>query len=122
MLTRTRDYKIRFPRDVTVRAACEDVGCELWQFGWETVLDERTAPGRDAAGWIRSGASRRTYRELPGGTVAVVRFERGQRCFEEHRTRPAVFLAGGRRVASLGDWTGDLDDHVTRLEDQLRKG
>ena len=122
MLARTRDYKIRFPRDVTVRAACEDVGCELWQFGWETVLDERTAQGRSAASWIRSGASGRTYTELPGGEVVVFRFASRQRCFEEHRTRPAVFLAGGRRVASLGDWTGDLGDHVTRLEDQLRTG
>ena len=122
MFTRTRDYRIRFPRDVTVRAACEDVRCENWAHGWETILDERTAQGRAAAAWIRSGASRRTFRELPGGEVVVFRFERGQRCFEEHRTRPSVFLAGGRRVGSLGDWIGDLDAHVTRLEDQLRKG
>ena len=121
-LTRTRDYKIRFPRDVTVRAACEDVGCESWQYGWETILDERTAQGHAAAVWIRSGASRRMFTELPGGDVAVFRFASRQRCFEEHRTRPCVFLAGGRRVGSLGEWTGDLDDHVNRLEDQLRKG
>ena len=122
MFTRTRDYLIRFPRDVTVRAACEDVGCESWQFGWETILDERTAQGRAAAAWIRSGASGRTYRELPGAEVVVFRFGSGQRCFEEHRTRPAVFLAGGRRVGSLGNWTADLDAHVNQLEDQLRKG
>ena len=96
--------------------------CDAWQFGWETILDERTAHGRELAAWLRSGASRRTYRELTAGDLAVFRFERGQRCFEEHQTRPAVFLAGGRRLASLGDWTGDLGDHVTRLEDQLRKG
>ena len=118
----TRDYKIRFPRDATVRAACEDVGCENWRYGWETILAERTPQGRDLATRLRSGASGRTFREVTGGDVAVFRFERGQRCFEEHRTRPATFLAGGRRVASLGDWIGDLDDHVTRLETQLRKG
>ena len=118
----TRDYLIRFPRDVTVRAACEDVGCDNYQFGWETILDEATLMGRDAAAWIRSGASGRTYTEKRGAVVVVFRFERGQRCFEEHRTRPATFLAGGRRVASLGDWIGDLDDHVNRLETQARKG
>jgi hypothetical protein len=119
---RTRDYLIRFPRDVTVRAACEDVRCESRQFGWETILDGRTAQGRAAIAWIRSGASGRTYTELPGGDVTVFRFASGQRCFAEHRTRPSVFLAGGRRVASLGEWIGDLDAHVNQLEDQLRKG
>ena len=121
-MPRTRDYRIRFPRDVTVRAACEDVGCDNWQYGWETILDERTPQGRALAVWLRSGASGRTFRELPGGEVTAFRFGHGQRCFEEHRTRPATFLAGGRRVASLGEWIGDLDDHVNRLEIQLRKG
>ena len=119
---RTRDYRIRFPRDTTVRAACEDVGCDNWQYGWETILDERTPQGHALAVWLRSGACGRTFRELPGGEVTAFRFERGQRCFEEHRTRPATFLAGPRRVATLGDWIGDLDDHVNRLETQLRKG
>ena len=119
---RTRDYRIRFPRDVTVRAACEDVRCENWQHGWETILDERTVQGRDLAAWLRSGASGRIYRELRAGEVTAFRFDRGQRCFEEHRTRPATFLAGAHRVATLGDWIGDLDDHVNRLETQLRKG
>ena len=35
----TRDYILRMPPDITIRAACEDVRCENWQFGWETILD-----------------------------------------------------------------------------------
>jgi hypothetical protein len=122
---RTRDYSIRWPRDVTVVAACEQVRCDNWLHGWDTLVDERTGPGRDAAGWIRSGQSGRTFRELPGaadGGVTVFRFEPHQRCFAEHRTRPSRFLAGRREVPTLGDWIGDLDDHVGHLEDQLRKG
>lgn len=113
------------PKDTTVRAACEDVQCENWRFGWETILDERTVPGRDAAAWIRCGKSGRTYRELPGGDVAVFRFEPGQRCFGEHRTRPARWLVHGgavRQHANMRDWIDDLGEHVGGLEDQLVKG
>lgn len=121
----TRDYILRMPKDTTVRAACEDVQCENWQFGWETILDERTAQGRDAAIWIRSGRSGRTFREVPGGDVTVFRFESGQRCFEEHRTRPARWLVRGggvRQHTSMRGWIDDLDEHVGQLNDQVRRG
>ena len=119
---RTRDYLIRFPGDLSVRVACEVARCDNWQFGWETILDERTPQGRDLAYWVRAKSMRTVTEHRAAGGLTVFRFERGQRCFEEHQTRPARFIAGGRRLASLGDWTGDLGDHVTRLEDQLRKG
>lgn len=123
----TRDYIVRMPKDHTVRAACEDVDCENWRYGWETIVDERTTAGRDAAIWVRSGRSARTFRELPagGGEVTVFRFERGQRCFEEHRTRPARWLvrAGSiRQHADMRDWLEDFGEHYGRLEDQARKG
>lgn len=119
----TRDYRIRLPRDTSVRAACEEVGCESWQFGWETVVDERTVLGNQQAAYIRH-RSGRTFTEMRGSEpgVIVFRFGSGQRCFAEHRTRPARFLAGQRQVATLGDWIGDLEDHVGHLEDRLRKG
>jgi hypothetical protein len=125
----TRDYHVRMPPDRTVRAACEDVGCENWRYGWDTLLDERTGPGRDAAAWIRSGRSGRTWRELPGaadGGVSVFRFEPHQRCFEEHRTRPARFLvadgAASRQHVRLGDWIEDFGEHMGRLEDAAKRG
>lgn len=121
----TRDYIVRMPKDTTVRAACGDVNCDNWRYGWETILDERTPQGRDAAAWIRSGQSGRTYRELPGGEVTVFRFEAGQRCFDEHRTRPARWLvrAGGvRQHATMRDWIDDLGEHAGRLEEQAKQG
>ena len=116
----TRDYEIKFQRDTAVRTACEDARCEAFRNGWETICDERTPLGRDQAAYIRQ-RSGRTFTEL-SGTPTVFRFERGQRCFAEHRTRPARFLAGGIQVASLAAWVGDLDQHVQNLEDQARKG
>lgn len=120
---RTRDYRIRLPKDTTVRAACNQVHCASWLHGWDVVLDEREPAKRAAAEWIRSGRSGRTFRELPGGgDVTVFRFDARQRCFEEHRTKPARFTAGGQPRADMAEWIDDLDNHVGQLADQLRKG
>ena len=124
----TRDYLVRMPRDVSVVAACEQVRCDAWQFGWETVVDERTPLGRQQAAYIRQHSGR-TFTELRSseprsGELTVFRFPGRQRCFAEHRTRPARWLIrnGSVREADAGEWFGDLGDHMNRLEDQLRKG
>jgi hypothetical protein len=124
----TRDYLLRLPRDTTVVAACEETRCENWLYGWDTVLDERTPAGRELAAWIRSGQSGRDFRELgagDGGTV-VFRFGPHQRCFAEHRTRPARWLVrSGQRVTAHQDmqaWIGDLDDHVSDLHHKITGG
>ena len=121
----TRDYLIRMPPDLTVVAACNQVRCEKWLYGWDTILDERTPFGRENAAWIRSGGSGRDYTELGGGDVTVFRFAAHQRCFAEHRTKPASWLvrSGGMRVhADMHDWIEDLDQHVGQLEEQIKRG
>jgi hypothetical protein len=117
------------PKDRTVVAACEQVRCENWRYGWDVLLDERTPEGRDAAQWIRSGASRRDFTEMgtADGGMAVFRFAPHQRCFAEHRTRPASWLvrAGPQLVSRHGGmsgWIDDLDQHVGSLEDQIKGG
>jgi hypothetical protein len=122
----TRDYLLRLPRDVTVVAACEDVGCEAWQFGWETQIDEATPLGTFQAAYIRE-TSGRTFTEMrTEAGLTVFRFEPHQRCFAEHRTRPARWLIrDGRQVREvpvMADWTGDLSEHVSQLEEQARRG
>jgi hypothetical protein len=124
---RTRDYVVRMPPDRWVKAACEQVRCENWQFGWDTILDERTPEGRDAAEWIRSGASGRDFREMHGPDVTVFRFAARQRCFTEHRTRPASWqVRAGQQVVGrhtdMSGWIGDLDEHVGTLAERLQKG
>lgn len=122
----TRDYRLLLPKDTTVPAACEQVRCENWLYGWDTSVDERTPAGRDAAAWVRQ-RSGRTFREISGGgNVTVFRFEPHQRCFAEHRTHPSRFIvrqgAVVRRHAWLGDWISDFGEHYTQLEDQVRRG
>jgi hypothetical protein len=122
---RTRDYVVRMPPDRWVKLACQQVECENWRYGWDTILDERTPEGKDAAAWIRSGASRRDFREMRSGDgdVTVFRFSPHQRCFTEHRTRPARWLVRGvREHADMSGWIDDLDQHVGRLGEQLKKG
>lgn len=119
----TRDYRVQMPRDVTVKAACEDVGCENWRYGWDSLIDESSSLGQAQAEYIRD-KSGRTFREMraPDG-LTVFRFEAHQRCFEEHRTRPARLsvATGGitlRTHSSLADLAEDYTEHVGRLADQ----
>lgn len=120
-------HKILLPKDVTVKAACEDVDCDQRRHGWETVCDESTREGAMVANWIRSGQSGRAFTEFPPGhhngrQVSIFRFEAGQRCFREHRTRPVRFLAAGREVPRLADWGEHLADHLGDLQDQRERG
>lgn len=127
MTRATRDYRVHMPRDVTVKAACEDVDCENWRYGWDSLIDERTSLGQAQAEYIRD-KSGRTFREMraPDG-LTVFRFEPHQRCFEEHRTRPARLsvAVGGRTLvahASLADLAEDYTQHCGTLAAQFERG
>ena len=120
---RTRDYIVRMPKDTTVVAACEDVRCESRQFGWETHIDEATPLGQMQGAYIRQQSGRTFTEHRTAAGITVFRFASGQRCFAEHRTKPARFLvAGVREHSNLGDWIEDAAEHVTSIEDQRKRG
>lgn len=126
-------YEITSPRDTHVVAACEQVGCEAWRHGWDSVIDERTELGQAQAAYIRS-RSRRTFREMTTEQgFTVFRFESGQRCFAEHKTRPEMYLVrdgdwrgnptGRKRLHTrAADWVEDFGENQLRLVDQQQKG
>ena len=96
-----RTYRIRSPHDTTIKASCQQVGCEAWLHGWETKIDERTDLGQFQAAYIRQ-SSGRTFREMrTADGMTVFRFEARQRCFADHQTLPERFLVVG------GDWRGN---------------
>lgn len=103
-------YTVRAGSDVTVVAACKDSGCQAWAHGWQTTVDERIpgSLGTAQATYIRTKSGRTfTERKTLEG-LTVFRFEAFQRCFQEHRTKPDVFI---RRH---GDWRGNPSGTVYR--------
>jgi hypothetical protein len=126
-------YSITAPRDAAVVAACEQVACPAWLNGWDSVIDERTELGQQQAAYIR-GQSRRTFREMKTDAgLTVFRFEAHQRCFEEHRTRPEIYLVrdGDHRGNPTGrtrqhtrpaDWVEDMTENQGRIVDLQQKG
>jgi hypothetical protein len=125
-------YQIAAPPDTQIVLACETVGCAAYRHGWDTTVDEATDLGRRQAAYIRR-VSHRTYRELRTGEgLTVFRFEAGQRCFADHRTRPARFLArAGDWRRHLGllrshtrpeDWVEDFAEHQQGLADRIERG
>lgn len=127
-------YTIHSPHDRLVKAACEQVGCDAWQFGWETVIDESTELGRHQATYIRQHSGR-TFREMPRageGAATVFRFEPRQRCFADHHTRPEAYaVLGGdwrrytgviRRHSRPEDWVEDFGTNQQIIADQQERG
>jgi hypothetical protein len=95
-------------------------------------VDERTELGKGQATYIRT-QSRRTFQESPTAEgLTVFRFDSGQRCFQEHQTRPEVYavrtgdwrgtFGPTRRHTSPTDWVEDFAGHEQRRADALEKG
>jgi|SRR5690606_17366062 len=126
-------FSVRSPSDRMIRAVCEQVGCEAWRHGWDSVIDESTELGRQQAAYIRH-RSGRTFREMRTETgLTVFRFESGQRCFAEHRTRPELYLVrdgdyrgnptGRRRQhANARDWVEHMQEEFDRFDTDRRRG
>lgn len=127
-----KTYAVASPPDRSVRAACEQVGCLAYRHGWESHVDEATELGRRQADYIRrkSGRTFREQRDAAG--ITVFRFDSGQRCFAEHRTRPELYvvrfgdwrqnLGTIRRHTRPADFVEDFGEHQQVLADQLRRG
>ncbi|MEU9792881.1 hypothetical protein AB0E27_20025 [Streptomyces sparsogenes] len=126
-------YSITVPRDTFVRAACEQVGCAAWRHGWESAIDESTDLGQQQAAYIRQQSGRTFREQRRGDGLTVFRFESGQRCFADHKTRPELYAVrdGDWRGNPTGrvrqhqrpqDWVEDFGEHQLRLVDQQQKG
>lgn len=126
-------YSITAQPDTGVVAACHEVGCAAWRNGWETTVDESTNLGLAQARYIRH-QSRRTFTESrTAAGLTVFRFESGQRCFAEHRTKRDRFVSrdGDWRGNPTGrvhvharpeDWVEDFAEHEGRLADLRQRG
>lgn len=126
-------YSIAVPRDALVKAACEQVACQAWARGWESVIDETTPLGKQQAAYIRQHSGRTFREQKRGDGLTVFRFEAHQRCFADHQTRPELYAVRDgdwrgnptgrvRRHTRAADWVEDFGEHQLRLVDQQQKG
>ncbi|MFD5419501.1 hypothetical protein ACFWJT_15930 [Streptomyces sp. NPDC127069] len=126
-------YSITQKPDVLVRAACQQVGCTAWLRGWTTNLDEATELGRRQAAYIRTHSGRTFREQRTAAGLTVFRFDSGQRCFAEHKTRPEIYgvrdgdwrgnpTGRARTHQRPSDWVEDFGEHQLRIADQQQKG
>lgn len=125
-------FQLSAPHDQLVKAACEQVGCDAWENGWDSEFDEATELGKTQAAYVRHGSGR-TFRELrTEAGLTVFRFEPGQRCFRDHHTRPEIYsVRNGDWRQNLGlirqharpiDWVEHFGEHQQRVADQIERG
>lgn len=146
-----RTYVLDQKTDRMVRTACEQVQCDGWLHGWTSTFDERlncgAEPdklcawraagglpcGRCQAAYVRNRSGRTFTEQRAGDGLTVFTFDRHQRCFAEHKTRPQLFgirdgdhrvPRGGRRLlhANGRDWVEDFGLHQQRVADQAQRG
>lgn len=127
-------HLIHSPSDETIIAACEQVDCQRYRRGWTMSFDETTEEGQLAARIVRSGKTERDYRELGvnAAGLTVFRFHSYQRCFENHRTRPELYVVrAGTPTISLGvirehtrpeDWVDDYRETLDRRLTSKQRG
>lgn len=133
-----KTYRIVSPIATHYRpATCAEVGCEPYQRGWVTTIDEGTELGQRQAHFIRANRGGFTETRTEGG-LTEFRFEAGQRCFasDSHRVsldRPELYLVQGgdwrgnptgyrRQHANAADWVDDFGEHQQRLADLRERG
>lgn len=130
-------YRILNPIDSHFRpATCEEVSCQHFLEGWQSLIDESTNLGQKQAHYIREESGRGFTEHRSEAGLTVFTFPPGQRCFAaaQHRTnvglRP-VFAVDrvndsgriARRVHSSADsWGDDLHTHTDNLLGEISKG
>lgn len=126
-------YQIKQARDNTIVSACKDVGCQAWNHGWVTTIDESTELGKAQASYIRLKSGRTFREQRDGAGLTVFTFEPFQRCFTEHKTKPQTFIqrggdwrgnprGEGRVHANAGDWVESFAEHQDALKTAIDRG
>jgi hypothetical protein len=125
-------YQVTQLPDRGQRAACEQVGCKFWRWGWEMRVDERTPLGGARASYIRWQSGRTFVERTDVDGATIFRFEPGQRCFAEHFTHPELYLVRGGDATRLGglirrhvdpaDLIEDMNEHFDAVRADRARG
>lgn len=121
------------------KASCEEIDCEHWRNGWQSIVDEKDARGMAVARYIRKESGRGFHTErLEDGRTCFI-FLPGQMCFsagsDSHRVqiREENFILrsgdyrgnpDGRSLTFPGarDWVDDFGEHQDRIATAIERG
>ena len=126
-------FSVRSRPDKLVRTVCEQVNCPAWRGGWESAIDESTDLGKAQAAYIRLQSGRTFKEQRTQAGLTVFRFESGQRCFADHKTRPELYLVrdgdfrgnptGRKRVHTrASDWVEHMQEEFGRFDEDRHRG
>lgn len=118
---------------------CAYVNCASYEQGWVTTVDENTTLGKQQAFYIRHDKSRKhSETKTPEGLTCFT-FPAGQECFNSLRHRapvarePLYVVRDGdwrgnprhttpRVHKYADDWVDDFSEHMSTLEDAIKRG
>jgi hypothetical protein len=115
-------------------AGCQEVNCDAYTNGWQSIIDTATQLGGQQANYIRLHSGRH-FTTSQVGDVVTFTFPAGQRCFTQHTVpldrEPLLSIRAGdwrgnpsgwARTVGIEDWVGDFAAHQEALKDQLERG
>jgi len=132
-----KTYSVVSPLRTHYRSgSCAEAQCPNREFGWRTVVDERTELGQAQAHYIRKESGRRFTEEYdPAGTTTFT-FAAGQNCFTKHQIslerEPLYLVRGGDfrgnprqekyEHDNADNWVDDFANHQNKLADRRAQG
>jgi|SRR5580698_9161685 hypothetical protein len=104
-----KSYEMRYPlRTHWRKATCEEVECDHWVMGWDTLIDTSTDLGQRQYDYCHGDRSRSFTEKREGLTIVRFHYGPGNQPFpgprHDHRVkveRPPLFVVSG------GDWRGN---------------
>lgn len=118
-------------------ATCAEFGCEAMEYGWRTVVDERTQLGMAQAHYIRKESGRSFTETRTESGLTEFTFGPGQKCFTAHtvpRERDPLFIVKDgdfrgnprgtkpRQHVRAADWIEDFAEHQDKIAREIEKG
>ena len=136
---RMQTFAIRAPLATHWRpATCEEAGCDAFQHGWASYIDESTDLGQRQAHYIRKESGRKFTETRNEAGITEFTFEAGQRCFKssEHRVRnyrdERYLVRGGdfrgnptgmrREHKNAETWVDDFATHQDKIAEAVKRG
>ncbi len=113
-------YRIQSKHDGPTQS-CAEAECENHLRGFQVILDEGDAMGRQRATYVRQDDRRHVETYDPDLELTVFTFPPGTTCFAPHYT-VAAWKVDNQRHTKADHWVEDFAEHQDRIERSLNNG